>query len=204
MSGTQFNLFGAPTAVIPDGRRDIGLPNWLHATKFDTAGAALADRHYSRRKPGSPQFMPPGETVVLITADGSAVFGWWRPHPASGLEALNGLDGWTCSIFRNEGRMLSSVLILEAEQALELLGKTCGPDGLLTYVWSAKVRSSNPGCCFKKAGWKRIGKSADGRKVLLQKPCAWSCAYCAGTGVAYDPQTGEGPICPECNGAGRP
>lgn len=24
------------------------------------------------------------------------------------------------------------------------------------------------------------------------------CSYCAGTGEAYDPVTGEGPACPEC------
>jgi hypothetical protein len=28
--------------------------------RFDPVGVALADRHYSRQKPGSPQFMPPG------------------------------------------------------------------------------------------------------------------------------------------------
>ena len=142
---------------------------WREVTKWDVTANLLADRHYSRRKPGSGQFMPPGQTLVLL-ADG-AVFGWWRPHPSSGLASMNGLDGWTCTIFRNEGPGLSSLLILAAEREL-LERHDCGPDGLLTYVWSAKVRSSNPGCCFKRAGWKRAGLSADGRKVLLTKPAA--------------------------------
>lgn len=49
-------------------------------------------------------------------------------------------------------------------------GYGCGPDGMLTYVWGAKVASINPGYCYKMAGWKRIGKSWDSKKILLQKP----------------------------------
>jgi hypothetical protein len=141
---------------------------WRVSAKFDPAAARLADRHYSRRKPGSPQFMPPGQTLILITPAADAVFGWWRPHPRSGLRAMNGLDGWTCTIFRNEGPILSSRLILAAERELLALHDV-GPDGLLTYVFDAKVRSVNPGACFKAAGWRRVGRSADGRKTLLQK-----------------------------------
>ncbi len=143
--------------------------SWEVVGKFDARTAALADRHYSRRKVGAPQFMPPGQTLILYQP--GAVFGWWRPHPDSGLTALNKLDGWTCTIFRNEGAGLSSALILGAER--ELLARyACGPDGLLTYVWDSKIRSVNPGCCFKRAGWRvhpTKPRSADGRKTLLQK-----------------------------------
>ena len=61
---------------------------------------------------------------------------------------------------------------LAAEAELAATGTDCGPDGLLTYVWDAKVRSVNPGYCFKVAGWTRLGRSADGRKTLLHKPFA--------------------------------
>jgi len=141
----------------------------VRVTKFNAMARSLADRHYSRGKPGSNQFMPPGETIVLLAADGSAVFGWWRPHPRSGVKQMNGFDGWTCTIFRNEGTALSSELILEAEEYLLNSGVTVGPDGFLTYVFDDRVRSDNPGCCFKKAGWDVIGRSADGKKTLLQK-----------------------------------
>lgn len=143
---------------------------WQRVTKFDPRTAALADRHYSRRKIGSPQFMPPGQTVILLGADDAAVFGWWRPDPSSGIKAMNGLDGWTCTIFRNEGARRSSDLILLAEIALVQTGHTCGPSGFITYVWDKKIRSSNPGYCFKQAGYVRTGRSADNRKTLLQKP----------------------------------
>ena len=148
---------------------------WTVSHKYDKHGAALADGHYSRRTPGSPQFMPPGETLVLMLS--GAVFGWWRPHPRSGLRAMNGLDGWTCTIFRNTTTLLSSELILHAETALvdyqendPDCGGPCGPDGMLTYVHDRKVRSTNPGWCFQCAGWTRRGRSADGRKTLLGKP----------------------------------
>jgi hypothetical protein len=113
--------------------------------------------------------MPPGQTIVLVSVDNLAVWGWWRPHPSSGIKAMNGLDGWTCTIFRNEGVYRSSHLVLEAERMLLESGETIGPDGLLTYVWDEKIKSANPGYCFKVAGWKAIGRSADGRKTLLQK-----------------------------------
>jgi hypothetical protein len=146
---------------------------WEVSDKFDPSGAQLADRHYSRRTVGSPQFMPPGETLVLVTRNGSAVFGWWRPHPDAGIEPMNGLDGWTCTIFRNESDLLSSDLILDAERALVAEASSCGPDGMLTYVWDRKVRSANPGYCFKRAGWRTHPtrpRSADDRKTLLTKP----------------------------------
>lgn len=150
---------------------DLGFDatEWLRVGKFDSRTAALADRHYSRRKVGSPQFMPPGQTIILWCEMG-AVFGWWRPHPASGLQSMNGLDGWTCTIFRNESPLLSSELVLAAERALVAAADGCGPDGMLTYVWDSKVKSTNPGYCFKRAGWKVRGRSADGRKTLLGKP----------------------------------
>lgn len=146
---------------------------WMIATKFDATGAALADRHYSRRTPGSPQFMPPDQTLVLVGRHVDAVFGWWRPDPSSGIVAMNGLDGWTCTIFRYEregGGELASQLILAAETQLRESARGCGPDGMLTYVWDKRIRSSNPGACFKFAGWRVRGRSADDRKTLLHKP----------------------------------
>ena len=142
---------------------------WQRIDKFYPPACRLADRHYSRRKPGSPQFMPPGQTIILLTQDEDALFGWWRPHPSSGLQAMNGLDGWTCTIFRNESSRLSSEPILAAEEELLERADSIGPDGLLTYVWDSRIQSRNPGYCFKMAGWKRAGRSADGRKTLLQK-----------------------------------
>lgn len=158
------------------GVRDCGCiehqQTWVECSKQHQAAARLADRHYSRRTPGSRQFMPPGQTLVLLNEALNAVFGWHRPHPDSQIVAMNGLDGWTCTIFRNESRALSSDLILAAERMLSERF-TCGPDGLLTYVYDNKVASENPGYCFKKAGWgvhPTRPRSADNKKTLLHKP----------------------------------
>lgn len=158
--------------LAPSQLHGIPASYWRIVPKFDRDGAALADRHYSRRKIGSPQFMPPGQTMVLMGMMRDAVFGWWRPHPRSGIVAMNKLDGWTCSIFRNESQILSSELVLEAERALRAT-HDCGPDGMLTYVWDAKIASKyprkSPGYCFKMAGWIPVSRSADGKKTLLWK-----------------------------------
>jgi len=143
--------------------------SWQIVGKHHAAACALADRHYNRRRVGSNQFMPPGQTLVLMHRRGNAVFGWWRPHPNAGIKAMNNLDGWTCTIFRNETEERSSDLILGAELLLAMT-KSCGPDGMMTYVWDKKVASPNPGYCFKMAGWAVRGRSADGKKTLLAKP----------------------------------
>lgn len=123
---------------------------WQRVTKFDPRAAALADRHYSRRTPGSPQFMPPGRTLVFLTVDGRAV---WGTHWPQAHLSLDGLDAWRCSIFRNEGPHLSSDLIREAMELTAEAWSTRPRDGWLTFVRTDRVRSVNPGMCFKAAGW---------------------------------------------------
>lgn len=177
---------GAVTELVAftltsDGYRDVGLRHWLlcESGSFDIVGARLADGHYSRRKHGSNQFMPPGQRFAMVSRDMLSVWGWWRPHPSAGIDALNGLDGWTCTIFRRTGGPRASDLILDAEVAVGVLGYDCGPSGFITYVWDRKVRGRHKGCCFKAAGWHVAGRceecgtwrprSADGQKTLLHK-----------------------------------
>lgn len=38
-----------------------------------------------------------------------------------------------------------------------------------TYVDDSKIRSSNPGYCFLKAGWQRAGRSKTNRLTLLER-----------------------------------
>jgi len=135
---------------------------WRRVKKTHPRAVAYADRHYTRQTPGSPQFMPPGQTIVLLSEQ--AVFGWWRPKP--GIEAMHHLDGWTCTIFHREGKdgPLASELILDAEDAISLYGYDCGGDGLLTYIGKHL-----DGTCFQLAGYAPVGSSVDG-KALLGKP----------------------------------
>lgn len=94
----------------------------------------------------------------------SAVFCWWRPKWESGLigtERKDGLRAIECSIFRNETRVRSSDLILEAIQCLytwQHANDVSWPDGIITGVSSEKTKrgrsiTSLPGECFRRAGF---------------------------------------------------
>lgn len=47
---------------------------WSRSHRFDPRALPLADAHYNRRKPGSPQFLPPGRCFALLTRDADAVW----------------------------------------------------------------------------------------------------------------------------------
>lgn len=140
---------------------------WQIRNKSDRAALALGDRHYSRRRPGSGQLGPPGRKIVLVTPCERAV---WLSHWPDPVMAMDGLDAWRCSIFRNEGAGLSSDLIraamlLTAEVWRDQVntwhsyaitnGHPHPSDGWVTWVDRTKVSSLNPGYCFLKAGWRR-------------------------------------------------
>ncbi len=139
---------------------------WIRVTKFDHRALALADRHYSRQSPGSWQFLPPGETLAMVTRDGRAV--WGVCHNMDPVGAMR----WRVTIFRNEGPLLSSDLVREATDAtvgywLRKYGRR--PFPLQTEVDPAKVRRKrDPGRCFLKAGWRRVGMRRG--LVVLQAP----------------------------------
>ncbi len=118
-------------------------------SEYDVRANALADRHYSRQTPGCGQIGGPGRRIVLLSACARAL--WLTHYPRPDL-AQDGLDAYRCSIFRNEGAGLSSDLIVEA---MEITERRWGPapDAWVTWVDTRKVRSTNPGYCFLKAGW---------------------------------------------------
>jgi hypothetical protein len=129
-------------------------------THFDPECAAIADRHYSRRTVGARQFTYSGRKIVLRDAAGLVLFVWMFPDPQY---RADGQVGYNCAIFRNESERRSSDIILEAEGfAVE----RWGPGRAYTFVDARKIRSTNPGCCFKKAGWKRIGTTKSGKDIL--------------------------------------
>lgn len=132
----------------------------IRVGKHDYESCLLADRHYSRQKPGTNQFMPPGRTIVLRNSAGDVVFGWlWQ------LKRDDGQQGFNCSIFRNESARQSSDIILEAETiAVREWGQNRG----FTYIDPDEV-SVNPGYCFKRAGWKFVKKISSGLHLLEKK-----------------------------------
>ncbi len=139
---------------------------WRQVRRCHPAARALADRHYSRQTPGAVDFMASGRTFVLLAHDHSAVWGAIENlDPAGNLR-------WRCSIFRNEGHLRSSELV-RSVTALTLAywerrwGFPAVP--LTTEVDPSKVRRKrDPGRCFLRAGWRRVGVSRG--LVVLQAP----------------------------------
>lgn len=137
---------------------------WMPAKDGDARARALFDRHYSRlsytdkRRPAL--FCGPGFKIVLLTADCSALFVWRK------FISGDGQDGINCAIFRNEGHELSSTLILEAET---LAWARWPGERLYTYVDPRKVKSANPGYCFKQAGWRVCGVTKRHQLIILEK-----------------------------------
>ena len=139
---------------------------WCAATQTDLDAIRLYRRHYSCRRYRDGRenlrragFVGIGEKMVLITAKSDALFVWRYAKCGD----KNGQQGVNCSIFRNEGTYKSSDLIREA---VELAQKRWPGKRLYTYVNGAKIRSSNPGCCFFKAGWRRCGVTKKGLTIL--------------------------------------
>lgn len=139
--------------------------HWYAIKDGDPRGRWLLNRHYSARhyKDGrQPRlFVGPGEKMVLMTADGLALFVWRKFISDDGQEGVN------CAVFRNEGPHLSSELIREAEQ---LAWSRWPGERLYTYVNPGKIRSTNPGYCFLMAGWKKCGVSKGGLVILEKLP----------------------------------
>ena len=123
---------------------------WQARSKRDPAAMALFDRHYSRQKVGRGEVGPPGRKLVFVSPDESAM--WCTHWPRADL-TLDHLDAWRCSVFRNEGPGLSSELIRAAMELTGVLWEQRPRDGWVTWVDTRRVASTNPGYCFKQAGW---------------------------------------------------
>jgi DNA polymerase I-like protein with 3'-5' exonuclease and polymerase domains len=135
---------------------------WIPVNKADDSCRQLADRHYSRQTIGAKLFTRPGKNIVLRTILGDAVWVSWQGIRDDGLEA------YECTIFRNESDILSSELIKEAMQITVDIWGDMPKDGFITTVKAEKVKSKNPGCCFKKSGFKYIGKTKVNKLLIFQ------------------------------------
>src|SRR4030095_16293374 len=148
---------------------DVFVPGlWTVSHKFDASVVPLADRHYNRRAVGSPQFVPPGRSVVLKRADAFWITSW----PFADYVRHAWAGAWICSAFRNEGPTLSSELVRSAVVAVTRFFGPIPPElGMVTFVNAAKVRRKrDPGRCFLRAGFHRVGETAGGLIALQLLP----------------------------------
>ncbi len=136
---------------------------WLPVVDGDPRARAIYLRHYSARhyQDGRRRtlFVGPGEKMVLMTVACDALWVWRKFLD----DAIPKQTGVNCAVFRNEGKILSSVLIREA---VDLAWERWTGERLYTYVNAGAIRSSNPGCCYLKAGWQRCGTTKGGLLIL--------------------------------------
>ena len=124
---------------------------------------AIADQHYSRRKPGTPQFVAPGSPIVLLGANSLWVTlnQKFQDHQWKGA--------WNNTLFRNgSGEHLSSELIIQACAATRALWGV-NPHGIITMIDTQKVRwKKHFGYCYRKAGFREVGFTKVHRLLVLK------------------------------------
>ena len=82
--------------------------------------------------------------------------------------ALHGETGVNCAVFRNEGPVRSSELIMAADAVAWLRWPG---ERLYTYVDPSKVRRKrDPGRCFIRAGYRQCGVTKSGKLVFEKLP----------------------------------
>lgn len=152
---------------------------WQRSHRADRRALPLADRHYNRQKPGTPQFVPPGRCLVLLTPDADAL--WISSWPFAEYVKHRWAGAWVCSCFRNESPLLASDLIVQATAAtLAEWGSpsivpartASGSVSFVTFIDRKYVRPTmvrgRPvwGWTWIKAGWEPIGETKGGLLVL--------------------------------------
>lgn len=140
------------------------VPVWWLTKDGDKDCLALYERHYSayayRDGRKRTQFVGPGEKVVLRTRSADAVWVWRKFIDDSGQQGIN------CAVFRNESAYRSSDLIHQADAIADCLWPDCRH---YTYIDPQRLKSTNPGFCFLKAGWRRCGQTQSG-KLVMERP----------------------------------
>lgn len=133
--------------------------NWLPIKDSDPRAVALFRRHYSCRNPEIDYvrygFSGNGESMVMLTLDCKALWCW----------RLVESEGVYCSVFRNEGLILSSLLVREADSLAWERWRNIPRH--YTHIDGQKV--GGDGKCFKAAGWKKLkGRTKKNHLITLE------------------------------------
>jgi hypothetical protein len=143
--------------------------NWFISNRADSRTRVIADRHYNRQKIGAKQFVPPGRCLVLITLKADAF--WITSFPFARYVKHEWAGAWICSAFRNEGCILSSVLIREAVSCSLWKWGSAPALGMITFIDTTKVKWKRDwGFCYRKAGFVECGKTKGGLIALQLLP----------------------------------
>ena len=72
---------------------------WRISHRFDPEAVAIADGHYNRQKPGTPQFVPPGRCLVLLWGQPATAL-WVTSWPLAEYTKHRWAGAWVNSCFR--------------------------------------------------------------------------------------------------------
>lgn len=144
---------------------------WRISHRADPRALPLADAHYNRQKIGSPQFVPPGRCLVLLTENKTAL--WCSSWPFAEFTKHRWAGAWVNSLFRNERRdlHLSSDLITEAVAITRWHFGEPPALGMVTFIDRDEVRPKrDPGRCYLRAGFERDGETQGGLVAVRMRP----------------------------------
>ncbi len=141
---------------------------WRRSDRADPRALPLADAHYNRQHVGSPQFVPPGRCVVLLTPEARAL--WVTSWPLAAYVRHAWAGAWVNSLFRREDGPVASDLIVAAVAMTRAIWEP-PPLGIVSFVDASKTRHKrDPGRCYRKAGWTHVGFTQGGLWVFQQRP----------------------------------
>jgi hypothetical protein len=150
---------------------------WQQIDHTDPRALDMADLHYSRQSPGTPEFTPSGNKIVLMhfLPDGTPAALWASHRPAPGKATrADGRDVWACTMFRVEHRtVVASALIQEAVAITCGLWSPLPTEGFYTTINPKKVtpikRRGAPvwGYCYIKAGWEVQEDRTKARDLII-------------------------------------
>jgi hypothetical protein len=146
---------------------------WRLSHRADKVALPIADRHYNRQKPGTPQFVPPGRCLVLL-ANGPAL--WVTSWPYAQFTKHRWAGAWICTCFRREGGIYASDMIRQAVAVTRWFWPDIPELGMVTFIDRKKVkptmvRGKNTwGYTYIKAGFEPDGETKSGLLAFRMKP----------------------------------
>ncbi len=149
--------------------------NWQRSHRFDQVARPIADRHYNRRKVGSPQFVPPGRCLVLLSAAPAL---WVTSWPFAEYVRHAWPGAWVNSLFRREGGARASDLIRAAVAHTRAHYGAPPAHGMVSFVDPRHVKPTMVrgvavyGFCYLKAGFTHVGFTKGGLWVWQMLPDA--------------------------------
>lgn len=146
---------------------------WIPSHRADSRALPIADRHYNRQKPGTPQFVPPGRCKVFLSREIDAL--WITSWPFAEYVKHRWPGAWVCSCFRNEGGGIASEMIVQAVAATRHYWEP--PDiGMVTFIDRARVMPIKRrgkfmwGYSWIKAGFVPDGETQGGLLAFVLRP----------------------------------